>query len=171
MIIIAIANQRGGVGETTTAVNLSAALVRSKRRVLLVGLDAQGTATSHLQGAYGADGRVIYNVLMRQATLRQVIARTPSGGDLAPNNPSMSSLDSDIINEYRREERLKTALEECDDNDYVMIDCPPQLATTTVAAFTAADAVLIPVEYKPEAWEAVPRLFFDIENPRRRWRR
>lgn len=86
MNIIAIANQKGGVGKTTAAVNLAAALVGSGRRVLLIDLDAQGTATRCLTGTYGADGRVVYDVLMKRATMRECIITTPAGVDLVSSN-------------------------------------------------------------------------------------
>lgn len=160
MKIIAIANQKGGVGKTTTAVNLAAALVQSGRRALLIDLDAQGTATRCLTGTYGADGRVAYDVLMKRAPIADCIIKTPSGVDLVPSNLGLASLDVDLLSEFNREQRLSMALEELPEEayHYTIIDCPPNLGFVTINAFAAAQTVIIPIECKPEAWEAVPRL-------------
>jgi chromosome partitioning protein len=163
--VIAIANQKGGTGKTTSAVNLSAALVHSGRTCLLVDLDAQATATRHLLGAYGEDGKVVYDVLLQGAALRSCIQQTPAGIDIVPSNLSLATLDIDLLQVYNREHRLRLALEPISAGyDYAVIDCPPNLGFTTVNAFVACSVCVIPIECKAEAWEAVPRLMTALKR-------
>lgn len=166
MNVIAVANQKGGVGKTTTAVNLAAALVQSGRRVLLIDLDAQGTATRCLTGTYGTDGRVIYDVLMKRTVIGECVIETPAGVDLVPSNLGLASLDVDLLSEFNREHRLSLALEDlpAEAYHYTVIDCPPNLGFVTINAFAAARTVIIPIECKPEAWEAVPRLMQTLKK-------
>jgi chromosome partitioning protein len=163
--VVAIANQKGGVGKTTTAVNLASALVQSKRSCLLIDLDAQGTATRYLLGLYGEDGKVIYDVLLKGTPLESVTLPCPSGVMIVPANLSLATLDMDLIGEYNREHRLEIALENLKkEYDYVIIDCPPNLGFTTINAFVASDLIIIPIECKAEAWEAVPRLMTTLKK-------
>lgn len=155
---ITIANQKGGVGKTTTAVNLAACLVKSGHRTLLVDLDAQANATKWLLGAYGQDGKVIYDLLLRRAPARQCIVASDSGIDVLPSNLSLATLDVDLLSEFNREQRLASVTEELHDYSFIIVDCPPNLALTTINALVAADIILIPIECKAEAWDAVPRL-------------
>jgi chromosome partitioning protein len=166
MKTIAVANQKGGVGKTTTAVNLAAALVHAGRSCLLLDLDAQGTATRYLVGSYGVDGKVIYDVLLRRAKIQDCIVPTPCGVSLIPSNLGLASLDVDLLSEFNREMRLEMALQELGENayDYVIVDCPPNLGFVTINAFAAANSILIPIECKPEAWEAVPRLMQTLKK-------
>lgn len=165
MKVISISNQKGGVGKTTTSVNLAAALVNSGRTSLLIDLDAQATATRYLLGAYGEDGQVIYDVLLKGDKLEDITLPSPSGVRLAPANLSLATLDMDLIGEYNREHRLEIALENLTaDYDYVIIDCPPNLGFTTINAFVACDIIIIPIECKAEAWEAVPRLMTTLKR-------
>jgi len=165
MKIISIANQKGGVGKTTTSVNLAAALVNSGRSCLLIDLDAQATATRYLLGSYGEDGKVIYDVLIKGDKLEDITLPSPSGVMLAPANLSLATLDMDLIGEYNREHRLEIALENLSlEYDYIIVDCPPNLGFTTINAFVACDLIIIPIECKAEAWEAVPRLMTTLKR-------
>lgn len=124
MKTIAIANQKGGVGKTTTAVNLAAALQSQGRRVLVLDLDPQATATRFLLDRYGADGATMYEVLLNGTPLSDVIQKSPAGIPLAPSNFNLASLDLDLNNALNREHRLTAALEEISGYDYTLIDCP-----------------------------------------------
>ncbi|HEY0546497.1 MAG TPA: AAA family ATPase [Pyrinomonadaceae bacterium] len=158
MITIAIANQKGGVGKTTTSVNLAAALIKYGRKVLLVDLDPQATATRFLLDKYGQDGTTIYDVLFQRISLAECIQRSKAGIPIVPSNFRLASLDMDLNNELNRENRLAMALEETGGYDYVLVDCPTHLGFANINAFAAAQKVLIPIECAPEAWEAVPYL-------------
>ena len=155
---IAIANNKGGVGKTTTAVNLAAALLSQGRHVLVIDLDPQATATRFLLDRYGTDGETIYDVLLNEKPLAEVIQKTAAGIPLAPSNFHLASLDLDLNNALMREHRLAGALAELSGYDYVLIDCPTFLGFANINAFAASTSVLIPIECAPESWEAVPYL-------------
>ena len=152
--IYAIANQKGGVGKTTTVVNLSAYLAGSGRRVLIVDLDAQANATSAL--VYDKNQMQIstYELLLEQLPLEEVrLHHEEFKLDLLPSSPSLAAAEIELVHVIGREYRLRKALEKIDDEyDYVLIDSPPSLGLLTINALTAArDGVLIPVqcEYLP----------------------
>jgi chromosome partitioning protein len=168
MKVVAIANQKGGVGKTTSAVNISAALAHMNRRILLVDLDAQANATMWTIGKYGDNDRVVYDVLMRNSRIIDCIITAKDHFDLLPSNLSLAALDVDLQNEYNRESRLLGVLKEIEDRyDYALIDCPPNLALTTVNAFVASDMVIIPIECKGESFEAIPRLLVTLKKIQR----
>jgi chromosome partitioning protein len=164
MKTIAIANQKGGVGKTTTAVNLAAALMKEGRRVLVIDLDPQATATRFLLDRYGSEGQTVYEVLLNGLPLPDVIQKTPAGIPLAPSSFKLASLDLDLNSELNREHRLSTALESVQGFDYALIDCPTFLGFANINAFAASDTVLIPIECAPESWEAIPYLMRTLKK-------
>jgi len=162
--IIAIANQKGGVGKTTTAVNLAAALARTPQRVLLVDLDSQGNATM----GSGVDKREValssYEVLLQEAQAREAIVRTPEGFDLLPGNIDLTGADIQLMDVEDREQRLKSALDPLrGDYDFILVDCPPALSLLTLNALTAADSVLVPMQCEYYALEGLSALMETIE--------
>ena len=171
--IIAVANQKGGVGKTTTAVNLAAALARTPKRVLLVDLDAQGNATM----GSGVDKRDLatssYDVLMQEQSADAAIVTTAEGFDLLPGNGDLTAAEIELMDAQGREQRLKRALDPLRDNyDFILIDCPPALSLLTLNALTAADSILVPMQCEYYALEGLTALLQTIEalkgrlNPR-----
>ena len=157
--IIAITNQKGGVGKTTTAVNLSALVAESGKRVLLVDIDPQGNATSGL-GKSDTDDNTVYEVLLGEAAARDAVVPTGFGGlDLIPTSIELAGAEIELVSVDKREGLLKKALEDIkNDYDYIFIDCPPSLSLLTLNALTAADSVLIPIQCEYYALEGVGQL-------------
>jgi chromosome partitioning protein len=158
--ILAITNQKGGVGKTTTAVNLAASLSSLGQKVLLVDLDPQGNATMG-SGVEKRDcEQTVYHVLLRQSDVRAVRKGSGNGEyDLLPANRDMAGAEVELVDEPEREFRLKQALEYISDEyDFVLIDCPPALNLLTVNALAAANAVLIPMQCEYYALEGVSDL-------------
>ena len=169
--IIAMCNQKGGVGKTTTTINLAAALAEYGRRVLIVDFDPQGAATAGL-GVNGNDlDATIYNVLLdRNVTINQVICPTSIPGmDLAPANIDLSAAEIQMVNEVAREMALARALHTVSEKyDVILIDCQPSLGLLTVNALTAAHGVMIPMETEFFALRGVALLVETIEKVRDR---
>ena len=166
--VLVITNQKGGVGKTTTSINLAASLVTAGRRVLLVDLDPQGNATM----GSGIDKRglkaTVYQVLLGELPLSAVRLRSQSGGfDVIPANRELAGAEIEMVGLPQREMRLKTALDEIRDQyDFVLIDCPPALNLLTVNGLCAANAVVIPMQCEYYALEGLSDLVQTIKKVR-----
>ncbi len=159
MKVFAVANQKGGVGKTSVAVNLSATLAHFGQRVLLIDLDPQGNATTGSGVDKNGTEKTVYGVLLGEYAVVEARVRTESGFDVLPANRELAGAEIELINIERREFRLKEALAQVD-NDYtfVVIDCPPALNMLTVNALTAANAVIIPMQCEYYALEGLSDL-------------
>lgn len=164
--ILGIINQKGGVGKSTTAVNLSAALGERKKQVLLVDLDPQGNATSGLGVEKRQLDRCVYDLLLGETTVEDVIVPDVCPGvDLIPATINLAGAEVELVNEMARENRLKEALGSLRGKyDYIFIDCPPSLGLLTINAFVASDKLLIPIQCEFYALEGVTKLLDSMKR-------
>jgi chromosome partitioning protein len=157
--IFVVANQKGGVGKTSIAVNLCASMAHYGRRVLLVDLDPQGNATTGSGVDKTACSKTVYGVLLGEHPLQEAIVKCEGSYDIVPSNRDLAGAEVELISIENREFRLRDALAEAaKDYDFVVIDCPPALNMLTVNGFTAADAVIIPMQCEYYALEGLSDL-------------
>jgi len=162
--IIAIANQKGGVGKTTTSINLSAALADKGKKVLLIDMDPQGNSTSGL-GVQKGQPNTIYDLLVNNVTAKECIRKNVSGSvDLIPSTVDLAGAEIEMLDIDKHEFILKRKLRQIeDDYDYIVIDCPPSLNLLTVNALTTATSVLVPIQCEFYAMEGLTQLLYTIQ--------
>jgi chromosome partitioning protein len=168
--IWATCNQKGGVGKTTTVVNLAAYLAASGKKILLIDLDPQGNATSGLGINRSEIQKCIYNALIEEVKLSDILKKTAIDNlSLAPATTALAGAEVELIAALSRETRLKSIIDSIKDQyDYILIDCPPSLSILTINALTAAQKVLIPIQCEYYALEGISRLVETIELIRKR---
>ena len=164
--VIALANQKGGVGKTTTAVNLSAALAEKGKKILLIDSDAQGNATSGLGIKIEKGGKTLYNVITEEEPMSSAIVKTAYDRlYVCPSDVELSGAEIELVDAPDRAHRLKKALSGIkNDYDFVLIDCPPSLGLVTLNALAAADTVLVPIQCEFYALEGLALLTGTIKR-------
>jgi len=161
--VISVTNQKGGVGKTTSSINLSAALVEKGQRILLLDMDPQGNASVGLGVDTNELEATIYDVLLNEATAQEAIVKTESGVDVMTANGDLAGAQVELLNEIGRELRLKKALASVQgDYDYIFIDCPPALNVLTINALVASNSVMIPMQCEYFALEGLSALVSTI---------
>ncbi|MBB4140615.1 ParA family protein [Microbacterium invictum] len=167
--VITISNQKGGVGKTTTTVNVASALASLGARVLVIDLDPQGNASTALGVPHSAEVPSVYDVLIDEFPLADIIQTSPESPNLlcAPSTIHLAGAEIELVSQVAREHRLKTALEDYLDSteerlDFVLIDCPPSLGLLTINAFTAAQELMIPIQCEYYALEGLSQLLGSV---------
>ena len=163
--VIAVANQKGGVGKTTTTINLGAAMAESGQRVLMVDLDPQANATTGLGIPNRGPQTSIYEVMLQQTTISEVICTTEVPNlEVVPSSLALAGAEIELVTAFSREHRLDRALETvADDYDIILIDCPPALGLLTINALVAAGEVLVPIQCEYYALEGLGQLVGNVE--------
>ena len=163
--IIAIANQKGGVGKTTTAINLSACLAEKGQKVLAIDMDPQGNMTSGLGVDKDEAEKTIYDMIIGQAGIEEVIQKDVMGNlDILPTNIDLSAAEIELIGVENKEFIVQKEVHKIRDRyDFVVIDCPPSLSMLTINAMTTADSVLVPIQCEYYALEGLSQLIHTVE--------
>ena len=164
--VMAISNQKGGVGKTTTSINLASGLAHVGKKVLLIDFDSQGNATQGLGANQNNSQATIYSVLMEGVPIQQaIVPKVNPRIDIVPANINLAGADLDMDKmEYGKEELLKKAIAPIRDQyDYIIIDCPPSLSMLTINAMTTADSVLVPIQCEYYALEGLSQLIHTVE--------
>lgn len=163
--IIAIANQKGGVGKTTTAINLSACLAEKGKKVLAIDIDPQGNMTSGLGVDKDSVEKTVYDLIIGEAQIEEIICKEVLENlDVLPTNIDLSAAEIELIGIENKEYIIKNEVEKVKENyDFIIIDCPPSLSMLTINAMTTADSVLVPIQCEYYALEGLSQLIHTIE--------
>ena len=165
--VISVTNQKGGVGKTTTSINLSASLVKRGKRILLIDMDPQGNASVGCGVDSSEVENTIYDLLLGETTAKQAIVKTECGVDVLTANGDLAGAQVELLNEIGRELRLQKALALVqDDYDYIFIDCPPALNVLTINALVASNSVMIPMQCEYFALEGLSALISTVRKIR-----
>jgi chromosome partitioning protein len=169
--IIAFANQKGGVGKTTTAINIGASLAAIKRRVLLVDLDPQGNAGTGLGFVRASHPQSVYNVIMGvEAAAANILSTAIANMHILPSSPRLSGAEVELLDMENREYRLRDALDPIAGHyDYILLDCPPALGFLTLNALTTADSLIVPLQCEFFALEGIQSLMSAMNEIKKKW--
>lgn len=164
--VISVANQKGGVGKTTTSINLSACVAYRGKKVLLIDLDPQGNASTGLGIDKKSTEKSIYDVIINDMDIREVIISTVQENlDICPSSISLAGAEVELVSLFSRESKLKVAIEAIKDKyDYIFIDCPPALGLLTINALTGSDTVLVPIQCEFFALEGLSQLMDTVQS-------